>query len=63
MKCPIFNFLPFLVPSEEVLEAERRRVREEYENEMEEIRNKYHSEQESKAKIQAEVHIFIFAIT
>jgi len=43
------------VPSEEMLEAERLRVRQEYENDMEEIRKKYQSEQESKAKIQAEV--------
>lgn len=43
------------MPNEEILEAERERVRQEYEKEMEEIRNKYESEQQSKAKIQQEV--------
>ena len=43
------------VPNEELLEAERTRVRIEYEKEMEEIREKYKSEQQSKAKIQSEV--------
>ena len=44
-----------LVPNEEILEAERQRVRSEYEHEMKEMREKYKSEQQSKAKIQAEV--------
>ena len=43
------------MPNEELLEAERTRVRVEYEKEMEDIREKYKSEQQSKAKIQAEV--------
>eukprot|EP00090_Calanus_glacialis_P013510 TRINITY_DN22193_c0_g1_i2.p1 TRINITY_DN22193_c0_g1~~TRINITY_DN22193_c0_g1_i2.p1 ORF type:complete len:890 (-),score=194.71 TRINITY_DN22193_c0_g1_i2:567-3236(-) len=43
------------VPNEEILEAERQRVRSEYEQEMKEMREKYKSEQQSKAKIQAEV--------
>ena len=43
------------MPNEEILEAERQRVRSEYEQEMKEMREKYKSEQQSKAKIQAEV--------
>ena len=43
------------MPNEELLEAERTRVRVEYEKEMEDIREKYKSEQQSKAKIQSEV--------
>ena len=39
------------VPNEEILEAERQRVRSEYEQEMKEMREKYKSEQQS---IQAE---------
>ena len=45
------------VPNEEILEAERQRVRDEYEKQMEEIREKYQFEQESKAKIQSEVGV------
>ena len=43
------------VPNEEILEAERQRVRSEYEQEMKEMREKYKTEQQSKAKMQAEV--------
>ena len=44
-----------LVPNEEILEAERRRVREEYDKEMQEIKQKFQSEQQTKAKMQEEV--------
>ena len=47
--------LNILVPNEEVLEEERKKIREEYENEMLEMREKYASEQKSKAKMAAEV--------
>ena len=43
------------VPNEELLEAERTRVRVEYEKEMEDMREKYKTEQQSKAKMQEEV--------
>ena len=43
------------MPNEEILEAERRRVREEYDKEMQEIKQKFQSEQQSKAKMQEEV--------
>ena len=43
------------MPNEELLEAERRRVRDEYEKEMEDIRQKFKTEQQSKAKMQEEV--------
>ena len=42
-------------PSEEILEAERQRVREQYEAEMREMREKFASEQQSKARVQEEV--------
>jgi len=44
-----------VVPSEELLEAERERVRSEYEAEMAEMREKFSSEQQSKAKMAAEI--------
>ena len=43
------------MPNEEILEAERQRVRSEYEQEMKDMREKYKTAQQSKAKIQAEV--------
>ncbi len=43
------------MPNEEILEAERRRVREEYDKEMQEIKQKFQSEQQTKAKMQEEV--------
>ena len=39
----------------QVLEEERKKIRDEYENEMLEMREKYASEQKSKAKMAAEV--------
>ena len=50
--------LNILVPNEEVLEEERKKIREEYENEMLEMREKYASEQKSKAKMAAEVKLW-----
>ena len=42
------------------MEEERNKIREEYENEMLEMREKYTNEQKSKAKMAAEVKIIIF---
>ena len=39
----------------QVLEEERKKIRDEYENEMLEMREKYASEQKSKVKMAAEV--------
>ena len=47
------------MPNEELLEAERRRVRDEYEKEMVDIRQKFQTEQQSKAKMQEEVSFWI----
>ena len=47
------------MPNEELLEAERRRVRDEYEKEMVDIRQKFQTEQQSKAKMQEEVRFWI----
>ena len=45
----------FLVPNEEMLEEERQKIRDQYEHEMAEMREKFTSEQKSKAKMAAEV--------
>ena len=42
------------------MEEERNKIREEYENEMLEMREKYTNEQKSKAKMAAEVKIVTF---
>lgn len=41
--------------TEELLEEERQRMRQEYESEMEELRKKMASEKETKAKMQTEI--------
>merc|ERR1719422_2210807 len=43
------------VPNEELLEEERKKIRDKYEEEMKEMREKYANEQKSKAKMAAEV--------
>ena len=43
------------MPNEELLEEERKKIRDEYEYEMKEMREKFASEQKSKAKMAAEV--------
>ena len=48
------------MPNEELLEEERNKIREEYENEMLEMKEKYANEQKSKAKMAAEVDTFLF---
>ena len=44
------------------MEEERNKIREEYENEMLEMREKYTNEQKSKAKMAAEVKIITFLV-
>jgi uncharacterized membrane-anchored protein YjiN (DUF445 family) len=43
------------VITEEVLEEERHRMRQEYESEMEELRKKMATEKETKAKMASEI--------
>ena len=43
------------MPNEELLEEERKKIRDKYEEEMKEMREKYTNEQKSKAKMAAEV--------